>query len=116
MKDKKIVVIDDSIVRGTTSKKIIQMLREAGAKEISMLISSPPFVKPCYYGIDTPSESELIAANYSAGEIAEYIGADHLGYLSIDGMYRAVEKDAKKFCDACFTGNYRTSISSVNSD
>lgn len=104
--NKKVIVIDDSIVRGTTSKKIVDMIRAAGAKEVHFLISSPPTIAPCFYGIDTPSTKELIAANYSQSDIARMIGVDSLGYLSIDGMYRAVKGDQGKFCDACFTKNY----------
>lgn len=115
LQGKKIIVIDDSIVRGTTSKKIVKMLRDAGATEITMLISSPPFIKPCYYGIDTPSESELIAANYSLKEICDYIGADRLEYLSKEGMFRSVKRDSTQFCDACFTGKYVTKIDDASS-
>ncbi|MCC7460550.1 MAG: amidophosphoribosyltransferase [Proteobacteria bacterium] len=110
MKGKRVVVIDDSIVRGTTSKKIIKMLRDAGAKEVTLLISSPPFIKPCFYGIDTPSETELIAANHSMKEICDYIGADNLAYLTIEGMFRAIKKDSGSFCKACFTGKYPTAV------
>jgi amidophosphoribosyltransferase len=110
LKGKKIIVIDDSIVRGTTSKKIIKMLRDTGAKEVTLLISSPPFIKPCFYGIDTPSEAELIAANHSMKEICDYIGADHLAYLTMDGMFRAIKKESKSFCTACFTGKYPTPV------
>ena len=102
---KRVVVVDDSIVRGTTCKKIVKILRDAGAKEVHFRISSPPTIRSCYYGIDTPSEHELIAANYSVNEIQNYIGADSLAYLSLDGMYRAVSSKAG-FCDACFSGNY----------
>ena len=110
MQGKKIVVIDDSIVRGTTSKKIVKMLRDAGAKEVSLLISSPPFIKPCFYGIDTPSESELIASTHSMKEICDFIEADHLAYLSMEGMFKAIKRDAGKFCTACFTGKYVTKV------
>jgi len=114
LKGKKVIVIDDSIVRGTTSKKIIKMLRDAGAKEITLLISSPPFIKPCFYGIDTPSEAELIAANHSMKEICDYIEADNLAYLSMEGMFRAIKKDSKSFCTACFTGKYPTAVDGHN--
>jgi amidophosphoribosyltransferase len=103
---KSIVVVDDSIVRGTTSKKLVAMLRQAGAREIHMRVSSPPTTNPCYYGIDTPDKHELIASKYSIDEIAAYIGVDSLAYLSIEGLYRAVESTPGKFCDACFSGNY----------
>ena len=103
---KSIVVVDDSIVRGTTSKKLVAMLRQAGAREIHLRISSPPTTSPCYYGIDTPDKHELIASKHSIEEIAEYIGVDSLAYLSIEGLYRAVESTQGSFCDACFSGNY----------
>jgi amidophosphoribosyltransferase len=114
LKDKRVVVIDDSLVRGTTSRKLVQMLRGAGAKELHFRISSPPTTDPCYYGIDTPEKSELIASYKSIEEIREYLGADSIRYLSIAGLYRSVqdgkdpaENNAKsKFCDACFSGNY----------
>lgn len=104
---KKVVVVDDSVVRGTTCKKIVKMLRTAGAAEVHFRISSPPTTGPCYYGIDTPSYDELIASRHSIQEIKEYIGADSLGYLSYEGMYRALQKPPAGFCDACFSGNYR---------
>lgn len=104
---KSVVVVDDSIVRGTTCRKIVKMLRDGGTREVHFRISSPPTVGPCHYGIDTPSREELIAANHSVEEICKYIGADSLGYLSIPGMYRAVRGDGGNFCDACFSRNYR---------
>ena len=103
---KRVVVVDDSIVRGTTSRKIIRMLRDAGAKEVHMRISSPATISPCYYGIDTPTRSELIASSNSVEEIRRYIEADTLAYLSNDGMYAYFGGQKKGFCDACFTGNY----------
>ena len=103
---KSIVVVDDSIVRGTTSKKLVAMLRQAGAREIHLRISSPPTTNPCYYGIDTPDKHELIASKHTIEEIAEYIGVDSLAYLSSEGLYRAVESTPGKYCDACFSGNY----------
>ncbi len=104
---KRVIIVDDSLVRGTTSKKIVSMLKSAGAKEVHLLISSPPVVSPCYYGIDTPTKEELIAANKSIDEIKEYIGADTLYYLSLEGMINAANKYRQKgFCTACFTGNY----------
>lgn len=98
-------MIDDSIVRGTTSRKIVNMLRRAGAKEVHMLISSPPVVSPCYYGIDTPTKEELLASSMSIEEIRKFIGADTLGYLSLEGMLEAADK-TKGYCTACFTGHY----------
>ena len=111
IKDKRVVLIDDSIVRGTTSKKIIQMIRDAGAKEVIMLIASPPTISPCFYGVDTPDKSGLIAANYSVDEIAKIIGVDRLAYISIDGLYRAIAQTARdnnipQYCDACFSDEY----------
>ena len=103
-KDKTVTVIDDSIVRGTTSKKIIKMIRKAGAKKIHIRISSPPVTGPCWYGIDTPRRQELIAGESNVKEIKEFIGADSLEYISIEGLHKAMKN--KGYCDACFTGNY----------
>ena len=103
---KRVIVVDDSIVRGTTSRKIIRMLRDAGAKEVHMRISSPATISPCYYGIDTPTRSELIASSNSVEEIRRYIEADTLAYLSNEGMYVYFNGQKKGYCDACFTGNY----------
>ena len=103
-KDKTVTVIDDSIVRGTTSKKIIKMIRKAGAKKIHIRISSPPVTGPCWYGIDTPRRQELIAGESNVKEIKEFIGADSLEYISIEGLHKAMK--SKGYCDACFTGNY----------
>ena len=103
-KDKTVTVIDDSIVRGTTSKKIIKMIRKAGAKKIHMRISSPPVTGSCHYGIDTPNRKELIAGESNVKEINEFIGADSLEYISIEGLHKAMK--SKGYCDACFTGNY----------
>ncbi|MFA4874049.1 MAG: amidophosphoribosyltransferase [bacterium] len=104
---KRVVVIDDSIVRGTTSMKIVKMLRRAGAKEVHMRVSSPPTCWPCFYGIDTPTRKELIAARQSVAEIREFMTADSLGYLSHDGLYWFEKKGEREwFCDACFTGDY----------
>lgn len=112
---KKIVLVDDSIVRGTTSKKIVEMLRSAGAKEVHMRISSPPTAYSCFYGIDTPSTSELLANRMNVDQIREYIGVDSLAYISTDGLYKAMgEKDRNNqspaFCDACFTGDYPVAL------
>ncbi|MEM9194556.1 MAG: amidophosphoribosyltransferase [Myxococcota bacterium] len=104
LKDKRVAVIDDSIVRGTTSRKIVRMLREAGAREVHMRISSPPTRWPCFYGIDTPSRSELIASNHSAEDIARFIKADSIGYLTVEGLRKAVTGEG--YCDACFSGKY----------
>jgi amidophosphoribosyltransferase len=110
LKNKKVVVVDDSIVRGTTSRKIIKMIRDAGAKEVHLRISSPPTTCPCYYGIDTPSSEELIAANQSIEEISRYVTSDTLGYLSVEGLYSAVGRKDAGFCDACFTGRYPVDV------
>ena len=103
-KDKIVTVVDDSIVRGTTAKKIIKMIRKAGAKKIHMRISSPPVTGPCWYGIDTPNRHELIAGESNVKEIKEFIGADSLEYISVEGLHKAVKGTG--YCDACFTGNY----------
>jgi len=107
---KRIVLIDDSIVRGTTSKKIVRMVREAGAKEIHVRISCPPTISPCYYGVDTPNKSELIAANKSIEEIRAFIEADSLGYLSLEGMQEATGLSADESCVACWNERYPTRI------
>jgi amidophosphoribosyltransferase len=108
---KRVVLLDDSIVRGTTSQKIVKMVREAGAKEVHMRISCPPTISPCYYGVDTPTRAELIAAQQSIEEIRQFIGADTLGYLSLRGLLEAVGDPAdERFCTACYTGRYPTLI------
>src|SRR6476660_7733995 len=109
LEGKRVVLIDDSIVRGTTSRKIVRMIRNAGAKEVHMRISCPPTVSPCFYGVDTPSKKELIAANKSVEEIREFIGADSLAYLSLEGMKKACADGEKTtYCTACYTGSYPT--------
>jgi len=105
VKGKKIIVIDDSIVRGTTSRQIIRMLKEAGAKEVHMRISSPPTTHPCYYGVDTPDQNQLIASNYTIEEITNFIEADSLAYLSNDGLLNSVGRDLN-YCKTCFDGNF----------
>jgi amidophosphoribosyltransferase len=110
LKGKRVVVVDDSIVRGTTCKKLVAMLKAAGAKEIHFRISSPPTINSCYYGIDTPSKEELIAATHSIEETCSYIEADSLAYLSIEGMYRAVGAPRKDHCDACFSSVYKIGV------
>lgn len=106
LKDKRVVVIDDSIVRGTTSRKIVKMIRNAGAREVHVRISSPPTSYPCYYGIDTPNRKELISSSHSLDEIRRYITADSLGYLSEEGLMSTVGAENAGFCTACFTGGY----------
>jgi amidophosphoribosyltransferase len=111
----RVVLIDDSIVRGTTSKKIVKMMRDAGATEVHMRISCPPTIAPCYYGVDTPTREELIAAQNSIEEIRRYLDADSLGYLSIEGLLEAVgDPGDTKFCTACYTGRYPTSLGSCD--
>src|SRR3984957_15217877 len=111
LEGKRVILVDDSIVRGTTSRKIVEMVRAAGATEVHMRVSSPPTTHSCFYGIDTPERSKLLAANHSVEEMAELIGADSLAFISIDGLYRALGKherdpEAPYYCDACFTGDY----------
>ena len=108
IKDKRVVLVDDSIVRGTTSKRIVRLLREAGAKEIHMRISAPPFLHPCYYGTDIDSEENLIASHHKREEIAAIIGVDTLGYLPVDKLHELV--GCRDYCAACFTGDYPTKI------
>ena len=105
LKGKRVIVVDDSIVRGTTSKKIIKMIRNAGASEIHMRISSPPTSYPCFYGIDTPTRQELIASSHSIEEIRKYITADTIGYISMDGIQKVVPH-RMNYCSACFDGEY----------
>src|SRR6059036_64115 len=116
LEDRRVVVVDDSIVRGTTSRKIVRMIRSAGAREVHVRISSPPIQWPCYYGIDTPTRKELIASSHAPEEILRYLAADSLGYLSLDGMLKATGADPSHFCHACFTGNYRVGIEPEASD
>ena len=111
LEGKRVVLIDDSIVRGTTSRKIVRMIRNAGAKEVHMRISCPPTISPCFYGVDTPRKKELIAANNSVEEIRKYIGADSLSYLSLEGLKKACHDGEKTtYCTACYTGNYPTKL------
>ena len=111
LKGKRVVLVDDSIVRGTTCVKIVEMVRNAGAKEVHMRVSSPPTAHPCFYGIDTPQKSELLAANYDVEAMAKHIGVDSLSFISIDGLYRALGESGRdmeipQYCDACFSGDY----------
>jgi amidophosphoribosyltransferase len=105
---KSVVMVDDSIVRGTTTRGLVALVRAAGAREVHLRVSSPPVTGPCYYGIDTPSREELIAANYTIPEIASHLGVDSLGYLSLDGMLDSVPLGPDGFCHACFSGDYPT--------
>jgi amidophosphoribosyltransferase len=115
---KRIVLIDDSIVRGTTSVKIVRMMREAGAKEVHFRIASPPITHPDYYGIDTPSRENLLAARMNLEEMRAYVGADSLAFLSVDGVYRACGYEGRdaarpQFTDHCFTGDYPTPLTDL---
>jgi amidophosphoribosyltransferase len=105
---KSVVMVDDSIVRGTTTKGLVAMIRAAGAREVHMRVSSPPITGPCYYGIDTPNRDELIAANLDVKEIAQTLEVDTLGYLSLEGMLESVPGGPSGFCHACFSGDYPT--------
>jgi amidophosphoribosyltransferase len=113
IRGRRIVLVDDSIVRGTTSKKIVQMVREAGATEVHMRISCPPTASPCYYGVDTPRKADLIAAQMSVEEVARYIDADSLGYLSLEGMMEAIGIKAENACNACWTSTYPTLVATA---
>jgi len=110
IKGKRVVLVDDSIVRGTTSRKLVRMVREAGATEVHMRISCPPTISPCYYGVDTPTREELIASANSPEEIRKYLGADSLGYLSMQGLRQAVNDTEGDFCTSCYTGVYPTDL------
>ncbi len=109
LRDKRVVVVDDSIVRGTTSKALVQVIRDAGAREVHLRVSSPPLRHPCYYGVDIPTREDLIAANMSIPDLRDYLKVDSLGYLSEAGMYRALDGE-RRFCDACFTGRYPVQV------
>jgi amidophosphoribosyltransferase len=110
LEGRRVVLVDDSIVRGTTSRKIVRLVREAGAIEVHVRISCPPTISPCYYGVDTPNRDQLIAANQSVEEIRKFLGADSLGYLSLESLREAVEDTEGKFCTSCYTGSYPTEL------
>jgi amidophosphoribosyltransferase len=117
---KRVILVDDSIVRGTTSVKIIEMMRSAGAREVHMRISSPPTAHSCFYGVDTPEPEKLLAHNYSVDQMCSFIGADSLAFVSLDGLYRAMGETKRnagmpQFCDACFSGDYPISLTDLNS-
>ncbi len=114
LEGKRVVLVDDSIVRGTTSRKIVRMVRSAGAREVHLRISCPPTISPCFYGVDTPTKKELIAANHSVEEIRRFVEADTLGYLPIDTLREAVDDSQHSFCYACYTGSYPTALVSVD--
>jgi amidophosphoribosyltransferase len=113
LEGKSVVLVDDSIVRGTTSRKIVRMVRQAGAREVHLRISCPPTVSPCFYGVDTPNKSELIAANSTTEEIRRFIEADSLAYLSLDNLSRSVADERGEYCYACYTGNYPTDFINI---
>ncbi len=113
LEGRSVILVDDSIVRGTTSRKIVRMVRQAGAREVHMRISCPPTVSPCFYGVDTPNKSELIAANSTTEEIRRFIEADSLSYLSLDNLSRSVADDRGEYCYACYTGDYPTDFISI---
>jgi amidophosphoribosyltransferase len=106
----RVILVDDSIVRGTTSRKIVRMVREAGAREVHVRISCPPTISPCYYGVDTPTREELIASSNSPEEICKFLGADSLGYVSLPALRQAVSDTEGKFCTSCYTGAYPTDL------
>jgi amidophosphoribosyltransferase len=108
LQGRSVVMVDDSVVRGTTTRGLVAMIRNAGAREVHLRISSPPITGPCYYGIDTPRRSELIAANHSVDEIRQLLGVDSIGYLSLEGMLASVPGGPAGFCHACFSGDYPT--------
>jgi amidophosphoribosyltransferase len=110
LEGQRVVLVDDSIVRGTTSRKIVRLVREAGAKQVHVRISCPPTVSPCFYGVDTPRRDELIAARQSVEEIRQYLEADSLGYLSLESLRKAVDDREGKFCTSCYTGSYPTEL------
>jgi amidophosphoribosyltransferase len=118
LEGKRVILVDDSIVRGTTSRKIVEMVRAAGAAEVHMRISSPPTTNSCFYGIDTPERSKLLASNHDVAEMAALIGADSLAFISIDGLYRALNHERRnsahpQYCDACFTGEYPITLTDL---
>jgi amidophosphoribosyltransferase len=110
LRDKRVVVVDDSIIRGTTSRVLVRLLRQCGAREVHFRVGSPPFQFPCYYGIDTPSREELVASNHSVEEISAFLGVDSLGYLSLEGMLKSAPLSGDSFCHACFSGDYSVEV------
>jgi amidophosphoribosyltransferase len=114
LEGKRVILVDDSIVRGTTSRKIVRMVRGAGAREVHLRVSCPPTVSPCFYGVDTPCVGELIAANNTVEEIRRFVEADSLGYLSLASLRSAVGDVNHDYCYACYTGNYPTELININ--
>jgi amidophosphoribosyltransferase len=108
LEGKSVVMVDDSIVRGTTTRGLVSLVRAAGAREVHMRVSSAPIISPCYYGIDTPRREELIAAQMTHDELVRHLGVDSLGYLSLDGMLAAMPEGPSGYCHACFSGRYPT--------
>jgi amidophosphoribosyltransferase len=118
LKGKRVILVDDSIVRGTTSKKIVQMVRDAGATEVHFRIASPPTTHSCFYGVDTPNEEDLLAHRMTVEEMRRFINADSLAFVSMDGLYRATgekarDNEAPQFCDACFSGSYPIGLTDI---
>jgi amidophosphoribosyltransferase len=106
LEGKRVVLVDDSIVRGTTSRKIVRMVRAAGAREVHVRISCPPTISPCFYGVDTPRKSELIAATHTVEEIRDFLEADSVAYLTLEGLLSTVHSDRARYCSSCYTGIY----------
>ena len=114
LQGQRVVLVDDSIVRGTTSRKIVRMVRQAGAREVHLRISCPPTVSPCFYGVDTPTRSELIASNHNVEGIRRFVEADSVGYLSLASLRKAVDDDERhEYCYACYTGDYPTELVNI---
>jgi len=114
LQGKRVVLVDDSIVRGTTSRKIVRMVRQAGAREVHLRISCPPTISPCFYGVDTPTKSELIASNHTVEEIRRFVEADSLGFLSLGSLRKAMADDKHEYCYACYTGDYPTELVNID--
>jgi amidophosphoribosyltransferase len=112
LEGKSVILVDDSIVRGTTSRKIVRMVRQAGAREVHVRISCPPTISPCFYGVDTPQKSELIAATHTLEEIREFLEADSVEYLSLEGLMSTVGRERGSYCSSCYTGEYPVRIPS----
>ena len=110
LEGRRVVLIDDSIVRGTTSRKLVKMIKAAGAREVHMRISCPPTISPCFYGVDTPRRAELIAATHTLEEIRKYIEADSLRYLSLEGLLEAVNSHREEYCTSCYTGTVPAAV------
>ena len=116
VKGKRLIMVDDSIVRGTTTRHVVNMLREAGATEVHLRVASPPVCYPCFYGVDTPMQAELSAANMTKAEIAEMVGADSVEFISLEGLMESLPGATMGHCQSCFTGDYRAGIPSAQLD